>query len=37
MFSLFYEGGTSVSEALICPEDETRMIVSLDTSQMVSI
>ena len=30
-----FTGGTSVSEALTCPESETRMIVSLDTSQMV--
>lgn len=29
-------GGTSVSGALECPENEQRMIVSLDTSQMVS-
>ncbi|XP_076032188.1 alkyldihydroxyacetonephosphate synthase [Oratosquilla oratoria] len=29
-----YGGGTSVSGALLCPENETRMIVSLDTSQM---
>ena len=30
-------GGTSVSEALVCPENEHRMIISLDTSQMVKI
>ncbi|MEE6489758.1 hypothetical protein FKM82_015670 [Ascaphus truei] len=29
-----FGGGTSVSNALECPEDETRTIVSLDTSQM---
>ena len=29
-------GGTSVSSALECPLEETRSIVSLDTSQMVS-
>ncbi|XP_068211403.1 alkyldihydroxyacetonephosphate synthase, peroxisomal-like [Palaemon carinicauda] len=29
-----FGGGTSVSGALICPEEESRMIVSLDTSQM---
>ena len=28
-------GGTSVSGALECPEEEKRMIVSVDTSQMV--
>lgn len=28
-------GGTSVSSALECPPEETRSIVSLDTSQMV--
>ncbi|KAM5267852.1 alkyldihydroxyacetonephosphate synthase, peroxisomal [Hipposideros larvatus] len=27
-------GGTSVSYGLMCPEDETRTIISLDTSQM---
>ena len=32
-----FAGGTSVSGALLCPENETRMIVSLDTSQMVSV
>lgn len=31
-----FGGGTSVSGALLCPEEESRMIVSLDTSQMVS-
>ena len=30
-------GGTSVTEALACPEHEKRMIVSLDTSQMVRL
>lgn len=30
-------GGTSVSSALECPHEETRSIVSLDTSQMVSV
>ena len=30
-----YVGGTSVSSALECPPEEQRMIVSLDTSQMV--
>merc|ERR1712137_903178 len=29
-----YGGGTSVSEAIVCPEEETRMIVSLDTKMM---
>ncbi|XP_051565248.1 alkyldihydroxyacetonephosphate synthase, peroxisomal-like [Myxocyprinus asiaticus] len=29
-----YGGGTSVSSALECPHEETRSIVSLDTSQM---
>uniref|UniRef100_A0A673MJY0 Alkylglycerone-phosphate synthase n=1 Tax=Sinocyclocheilus rhinocerous TaxID=307959 RepID=A0A673MJY0_9TELE len=29
-----YGGGTSVSSALECPREETRSIVSLDTSQM---
>jgi len=32
-----FGGGTSVSGALECPPDETRMIVSLDLSQMVRI
>uniref|UniRef100_A0A8C9WBX0 Alkylglycerone-phosphate synthase n=1 Tax=Scleropages formosus TaxID=113540 RepID=A0A8C9WBX0_SCLFO len=31
-----YGGGTSVSSALECPPDETRCIVSLDTSQMLN-
>ena len=26
-----------MSEALVCPENEHRMIISLDTSQMVKI
>ena len=30
-----YGGGTSVTNALMLPESETRMIASLDTSQMV--
>ena len=30
-----FGGGTSVSGALLCPEEESRMIISLDTSQMV--
>lgn len=30
-----FAGGTSVSSALECPEEEKRTIVSLDTSQMV--
>lgn len=30
-----FGGGTSVSGALCCPDDESRTIVSLDTSQMV--
>lgn len=34
VFFLFV-GGTSVSNALECPHDEKRTIVSLDTSQMV--
>jgi len=29
-----YGGGTSVSEALLCPEEEERMIVSLDMKMM---
>uniref|UniRef100_A0A671Q3N8 Alkylglycerone-phosphate synthase n=1 Tax=Sinocyclocheilus anshuiensis TaxID=1608454 RepID=A0A671Q3N8_9TELE len=32
-----YGGGTSVSSALECPREETRSIVSLDTSQMSRI
>lgn len=32
-----FGGGTSVSEAVICPKEETRTIISLDTSQMNSI
>ncbi|XP_060553885.1 alkyldihydroxyacetonephosphate synthase, peroxisomal-like [Ruditapes philippinarum] len=32
-----FGGGTSVSEALLCPTEETRMIVSLDMSQMNKI
>ncbi|XP_073433534.1 alkyldihydroxyacetonephosphate synthase, peroxisomal [Dendrobates tinctorius] len=32
-----FGGGTSVSSALECPEDEKRSIVSLDTSQMSRI
>ncbi|XP_075685625.1 alkyldihydroxyacetonephosphate synthase, peroxisomal isoform X1 [Rhinoderma darwinii] len=32
-----FGGGTSVSSALECPEDEKRTIVSLDTSQMSRI
>ncbi|KAK3596239.1 hypothetical protein CHS0354_030884 [Potamilus streckersoni] len=32
-----FGGGTSVSSALECPANETRMIVSLDTSQMNKI
>lgn len=32
-----FSGGTSVSSALECPEEEKRTIVSLDTSQMVCI
>uniref|UniRef100_A0A667ZSQ6 Alkylglycerone-phosphate synthase n=1 Tax=Myripristis murdjan TaxID=586833 RepID=A0A667ZSQ6_9TELE len=31
-----YGGGTSVSSALECPPEETRSIVSLDTSQMLN-
>lgn len=31
---IVYGGGTSVSGAIMCPENETRCIVSLDTSQM---
>jgi alkyldihydroxyacetonephosphate synthase len=31
-----FGGGTSVSRAVCCPPEEHRMIVSLDTSQMVS-
>lgn len=29
-----YGGGTSVTEALICPENETRFIVSVDMKRM---
>ncbi|XP_032879759.1 alkyldihydroxyacetonephosphate synthase, peroxisomal [Amblyraja radiata] len=29
-----FGGGTSVSDALVCPTDEKRTIISLDTSQM---
>lgn len=29
-----YGGGTSVTEALMCPENETRLIVSVDMTQM---
>ncbi len=29
------KGGTSVTWALLCPTNEKRMIVSLDTSQLV--
>jgi alkyldihydroxyacetonephosphate synthase len=32
-----YGGGTSVTWALMCPKNEKRMIVSLDTSQLVII
>ena len=32
-----FGGGTSVTGALLCPESETRMIVSLDMSQMHKI
>ncbi|KAF8793986.1 Alkyldihydroxyacetonephosphate synthase like protein [Argiope bruennichi] len=32
-----FGGGTNVSCAVVCPEDECRMIVSLDTSQMNKI
>ncbi|KAL7633500.1 UNVERIFIED_CONTAM: hypothetical protein RMT77_016033 [Armadillidium vulgare] len=32
-----FGGGTSVTLALLCPETETRMIISLDTSQMNQI
>lgn len=32
-----YGGGTSVSCALLCPENETRMIVSLDMHEMDKI
>lgn len=32
-----YGGGTSVSEAIVCPKEETRMIVSLDTKMMNKI
>jgi alkyldihydroxyacetonephosphate synthase len=30
-----FGGGTSVSGAVSCPDYEKRMIISLDTSQMV--
>ena len=29
-----FGGGTTVSGAVLCPEGETRMIISLDTSKM---
>jgi len=32
-----FGGGTSVTEAVVCPTHEKRMIVSLDTSQMARI
>lgn len=32
-----FGGGTSVTCANSCPENEKRMIVSLDTSQMVKL
>lgn len=32
-----YGGGTTVTEALLCPENEKRMIVSLDTKMMNAI
>ncbi|XP_065322931.1 alkyldihydroxyacetonephosphate synthase, peroxisomal-like isoform X2 [Gordionus sp. m RMFG-2023] len=32
-----FGGGTSVTEALICPENDERIIISLDTSQMAKI
>lgn len=32
-----FGGGTSVSGAVSCPENEKRCIVSVDTSQMVII
>lgn len=35
LISFILPGGTSVSSALECPPEETRTIVSLDTSQMV--
>ena len=31
--SLSAAGGTTVTGAVLCPENETRMIVSLDTSK----
>lgn len=31
-----FKGGTSVTWALMCPKNETRMIISLDTSQLVN-
>jgi hypothetical protein len=34
---LLCSGGTSVTGALECPENEKRMIVSVDMSQMVSL
>lgn len=37
LWDLRISGGTSVSEALACPPDEKRMIVSLDLSQMACI
>lgn len=35
--TLVIAGGTSVTGALECPSTEKRMIVSLDTSQMVGM
>jgi alkyldihydroxyacetonephosphate synthase len=32
-----FGGGTSVSKAVSCPPEETRTILSLDTSQMVCL
>ena len=36
MYVLHVLGGTSVSCAVMCPPNEKRMIIALDTSQMVS-
>lgn len=35
--SCILTGGTSVTGALECPSHEKRMIISLDTSQMVCV
>ncbi len=32
-----YGGGTTVSQAIMCPEEEERMIISLDMQEMCNI